>query len=296
MTSTPERPMSRLLNGWFSEICPMWPGMALSVEIEEHLFSHKSRIQQIDLYKTRTSGIMLVLDGIIQLTEKDEFIYHEMMAHVPAFSHPCPETALVVGGGDGGVVRELLKHESIRTIDCCEIDPRVVEVSVQFLPSVASGLSDPRVSLIFEDGAAFVRQCPGRYDLIIVDSSDPVGAGEALFRKVFYRDVRKALKPGGIVAAQGESIFLHPAVVQDLSRVIRETFDRQAYCWFSVQSFPGGSLGVNLGSLGPDVSAPARVPSPSLQAQLSYYSSSIHRASFVLPAFARRLLTKGTAP
>jgi len=268
----------------------MWEGIAVSMKVEEVLFSKKSRFQQIDVYQTRSHGRMLVLDGIIQLTERDEFCYQEMMSHLPLFCHPNPATVLVVGGGDGGVLREIGRHENIRSIDFCEIDEEVIEVSKQFLPSMACGFDDPRVTVHIKDGAAFVREHPGCYDVIIVDSSDPVGPGEVLFENRFYQDLKNALRPGGLIVTQGESIFLHPDWVEKLTRITRSLFPVQAYANIIVPTYTGGHISLCLGSLGPKLTEPSRPVPKSLQEQLKYYSSEVHRAAFVLPYFAEKML------
>ncbi|PIE63500.1 MAG: spermidine synthase [Desulfobacter postgatei] len=279
-----------LHNGWFSEICPMWEGIAVSLKVDELLYSKKSRFQQIDLYQTRSHGRMLVLDGIIQLTERDEFSYQEMMAHLPLFSHPNPENVLVIGGGDGGVLREINRHDHVRFIDFCEIDEEVISVSKRFLPSMACGFDDSRVIVHIKDGASFVREHPGCYDVIIVDSSDPVGPGDVLFKDPFYQDLRHALKPGGLIATQGESFFLHPDWVEKLMGITRSLFPVCAYANIIVPTYTGGHIGVCMGSLGPELVEPARPVPQRLQSQLKYYSSGVHRAAFVLPYFADNIL------
>lgn len=280
--------------GWFSEVCPMWEGIAVSLKVDELLYSKKSRFQQIDLYQTRSHGRMLVLDGIIQLTERDEFSYQEMMAHLPLFSHPKSENVLVVGGGDGGILREINRHNDVCLIDFCEIDEEVIEVSKRFLPSMACGFDDPRVTVHIKDGAAFVREHPGCYDVIIVDSSDPVGPGEILFEHQFYQDLKHALKPGGLIATQGESFFLHPDWVEKLMGITRSLFPIHAYANIIVPTYTGGHICVCMGSLGPTLTAPVRPVPEALQSQLKYYSPEVHRAAFVLPYFAERML-KGKA-
>ncbi len=282
--------LSKLHDGWFSEICPMWPGAALSIEIDKVLFSKKSKYQQIDIYQTKTQGKMLVLDGIIQLTEADEFAYQEMMAHLPLFAHPCPKDVLVVGGGDGGVLREVGRHDRVEKIDFCEIDETVIRAAKKYLPSLACGFDDPRVNIHIEDGSAFAQNKKEAYDVIIVDSSDPIGPGEALFEEPFYQALKYALKPGGVVATQGESFFLHQDCVKKLVQITRSLFPVNGFAYTLVPTYPGGHLGVCMGSLGPDPSKPARPISSHLQNQLKYYTPEIHQASFVLPRFGQQLL------
>ena len=277
-------------DGWFFETCPMWPGMALSLEIENILYDNKSPFQHIQVFETKNHGKMLALDGIIQLTESDEFSYQEMLAHVPLFAHPRPEAVLVIGGGDGGILREVGRHSCVKTIDFCEIDDTVIAVSKQFLPDLACGFDDPRIHVFIGDGAAFVRKKSGQYDVIIVDSSDPVGPGEVLFKKPFYESLKTALKPGGIIATQGESIFLHKDCVINLAKITRDLFIRQAYACIMVPTYPGGNIGICLGSLGPELTRPAREIPAELQTQLRYYSPRVHEAAFILPHFAQVML------
>ncbi|WP_300458907.1 spermidine synthase [Desulfobacula sp.] len=280
---------SKINDGWFSEICPMWPGISLSLEIEAILYSKKSPYQQIDLYQTRNHGKMLVLDGIIQLTESDEFAYQEMLAHVPLFAHPHPETVLVIGGGDGGVLREVGRHDGVKIIDFCEIDEAVIDVSKEFLPDMACGFDDPRVRVHIGDGNAYIHGHKNKYDVIIVDSSDPIGPGEILFEQPFYEGLKSALKHNGVIATQGESFFMHKECVANLVKITKELFVVQGYSSILVPTYPGGHIGICLGSLGPEVKKPCRSLSESFQQQLKYYTPQIHEASFVLPYFAKTL-------
>ncbi|SDU15959.1 spermidine synthase [Desulfobacula phenolica] len=267
----------------------MWPGIALSLEIEEVLYSNKSKFQQIDLYQTRNHGKMLVLDGIIQLTQSDEFAYQEMLAHVPLFAHPNPENVLVIGGGDGGVLREIARHACVKTIDFCEIDEEVIKVSKEFLPDMACGFDDPRVRVHIGDGNAYLREQKNKYDVIIVDSSDPIGPGEALFERPFYENLKAALRQNGIIATQGESFFMHKECVANLVKITKELFEVQAYSYILVPTYPGGNIGICLGSLGPQLKTPCRTMSDAIQKQLNYYTPKIHEASFVLPYFAQKM-------
>lgn len=278
------------MNGWFSETSDVWPGIALSIEIEKTLFSKKSQFQQIELFETRHHGRMLVLDGVIQLTDFDEFAYQEMLAHTPLFAHPAPKKVLVIGGGDGGILREIARHEGVQTIDICEIDEMVIQVSRQYLPEMGCGFDDPRVILHIADGNEFIGQHPDEYDVIIVDSSDPVGPGEILFEGPFYEHCQRALKQNGILAIQGESFFLHPDLVQKMVKRIKKLFKIHAYSNFLVPTFTGGHIGICLGSKGPAVRTPARKIPQKIQERLKYYTARVHKASFVLPKFAEKLI------
>ncbi len=280
---------NHIKDGWFFESCSLWSGMGFALEIEKVLHREKSRFQQVEVFQTKNYGKMLALDGIIQLTEFDEFAYQEMLAHVPLFAHPFPESVLVIGGGDGGILREVCRHDCVKTIDFCEIDEAVIRVSKQFLPTLACGFDDPRVNVFIGDGYAYVLEKKNQYDVIIVDSSDPVGPGEVLFKKPFYEGLKAALKPDGIVATQGESIFLHQECVTNLARITKQLFVQQAYACIMVPTYPGGNIGICLGSLGPELKQPARKISDRVQKKLQYYTPQIHAASFVLPDFARRM-------
>ena len=277
---------SKILDGWFSEICPMWPGISLSLKIEKVLYSKKSNFQQIDMFQTANHGKMLVLDGIIQLTQSDEFAYHEMLAHVPLFAHPNPENILVIGGGDGGILREAGQHNCIKNIDFCEVDEEVINVCKKFLPDLACGFDDHRVNINIADGNTFVKAQKNKYDVIIVDSSDPIGPGEALFEPQFYKNLKSALRKNGIIATQGESFFLHKECVINLMKITKSLFPIYGYSYFLVPTYPGGNIGICLGSLGPELKKPYRKITERFQKQLKYYTPQIHKASFVMPNFA----------
>ena len=190
---------------WFSEMHT--PHVKFSIRVDRQLYSGKSEFQRIDVFDSPEFGRFLTLDGYMMLTEKDEFIYHEMITHVPMAVHPHVEKVLVIGAGDGGVIRELAQYGDIRHIDMVEIDPLVVEVCKKYLPQTACRLDDARLSIHYEDGLKFVRFKEDEYDLIIVDSTDPFGPGEGLFTREFYGNCYKALKEDGILINQHESPF-----------------------------------------------------------------------------------------
>lgn len=272
---------------WISEV---GPSFGFTVETTEHLYTARSPYQQIDIYQTAHCGKLMLLDGIIQFTEYDEFAYQEMLAHLPLFAHPCPERVLVIGGGDGGILREIAKHDCVKRIDICEIDAMVIEAAKKFVPSMSCGFDDPRVAVHIADGSKFVADKDSEYDVIIVDSTDPVGPGESLFNAEFYSKMKRALKPDGIIASQSESIYLHPAVIKRLMRINLDLFGSYNYALMLVPTYPTGTIGASVVSCSRDVKNPVREPDASMLAKLRYYTPAIHRASFVLPKFAEDFL------
>ncbi|KAF8390384.1 hypothetical protein HHK36_024910 [Tetracentron sinense] len=232
--------ISSVIPGWFSEISPMWPGEAHSLKVEKMLFQGKSEYQNVMVFQSSTYGKVLVLDGVIQLTERDECAYQEMITHLPLCSIPDPKKVLVIGGGDGGVLREVSRHSSVKQIDICEIDQMVVDVSKQFFPAVAVGYEDPRVTLHIGDGVAFLKAVPeGTYDAVIVDSSDPIGPAQELFEKPFFMLVAKALRPGGVVCTQAESIWLHMDIIEEIVANCHQIFKGSVnYAWTTVPTYP----------------------------------------------------------
>ncbi|KAK1275417.1 Spermidine synthase [Acorus gramineus] len=286
--------ISAVIPGWFSEISPLWPGEAHSLKVKEILFQEKSEYQNVIVFESTTYGKVLVLDGVIQLTERDECAYQEMITHLPLCSIPNPKKVLVIGGGDGGVLREVSRHASVEQIDICEIDGMVVDVAKRFFPKVAVGYEDPRVNLNIGDGVAFLKNVPeGTYDAIIVDSSDPIGPAQELFEKPFFESVAKALRPGGVVCTQAESIWLHMHIIEEIVSVCRQIFKGSVnYAWTTVPTYPrqvsNQSIcyaindGLRLYFLNSSYSIEER--------PLKFYNTEIHSASFCLPSFAKRAI------
>ncbi|CAA0237627.1 unnamed protein product [Arabidopsis thaliana] len=289
---------STVIPGWFSEMSPMWPGEAHSLKVEKVLFQGKSDYQDVIVFQSATYGKVLVLDGVIQLTERDECAYQEMITHLPLCSIPNPKKVLVIGGGDGGVLREVARHASIEQIDMCEIDKMVVDVSKQFFPDVAIGYEDPRVNLVIGDGVAFLKNAAeGSYDAVIVDSSDPIGPAKELFEKPFFQSVARALRPGGVVCTQAESLWLHMDIIEDIVSNCREIFKGSVnYAWTSVPTYPSGVIGFMLCSTeGPDVDFkhplnPIDESSSKFNGPLKFYNAEIHSAAFCLPSFAKKVI------
>ncbi|XP_007038991.2 PREDICTED: spermine synthase isoform X1 [Theobroma cacao] len=307
---------STVVSGWFSEYQsssghyldkagkrvffnnPMWPGEAHSLKVENILYRGKSDYQEVLVFESSTYGKVLVLDGIVQLTEKDECAYQEMIAHLPLCSIRSPKTVLVVGGGDGGVLREIARHSSVERIDICEIDKMVIDVSKKFFPELAVGFEDPRVCLHVGDAVEFLRHVPkGKYDAIIVDSSDPVGPAQELVEKPFFETIARALRPGGVLCNMAESMWLHTHLIEDMISICRETFKGSVhYAWASVPTYPSGVIGFLICSTeGPPVDFVNPInPIEKLDGayhhkrELRFYNSEMHRAAFALPSFLKR--------
>ncbi|XP_068642345.1 spermidine synthase 1 [Aristolochia californica] len=291
---------SSIIPGWFSEINPMWPGEAHSLKVEKILFQGKSDYQNVMVFQSSTYGKVLVLDGVIQVTERDECAYQEMISHLPLCSIPNPKKVLIIGGGDGGVLREVSRHSSVEQIDICEIDSMVVEVSKQFFPDLAVGYEEPHVNLHIGDGVAFLKAvAEGTYDAIIVDSSDPIGPAQELFEKPFFESVAKALRPGGVVCTQAESIWLHMHIIEDIVSVCRQIFKGSVnYAWTTVPTYPSGIIGFMLCSTaGPPVDfkhpvnpIDEKADQCKAKGPLKFYNAEIHSAAFCLPSFAKKVI------
>ncbi|XP_010551561.1 PREDICTED: spermidine synthase 1 [Tarenaya hassleriana] len=298
--------VSSVIPGWFSEISSMWPGEAHSLKVEKILFEGKSDYQQVMVFQSATYGKVLVLDGVIQLTERDECAYQEMIAHLPLCSIPNPKKVLVIGGGDGGVLREVSRHSSVEQIDICEIDKMVIDVSKEFFPHVAVGYEDPRVNLHIGDGVAFLKSAAeGTYDAIIVDSSDPIGPAKELFEKPFFETVARALRPGGVVCTQAESMWLHMHIIEDIVSNCHEIFKGSVnYAWTSVPTYPSGVIGFMLcATEGPHVDFKHPVNPidadeshvDSKGGPLKFYNTQLHSAAFCLPSFAKKVIDSKTS-
>jgi len=264
-------------------------------QIDEVLEDVRSPYQRVQVVRAGELGPMLLLDGVPQTCLFDEAAYHEMLVHVPMLTHPEPQNVLVVGGGDGGAVREVLKHPEVRDVVLCEIDQAVVELSRRHLPELAASLDDPRVTVRHQDAALFLRQKQNDLDVIIIDSSDPIGPAAELFGRPFYEDVRQALRPGGVAAAQMESFFLYEELIGQVMGFLDEMFDNAAYYLTNVPTYASGVMGMAVCSLGPD---PLQSPDPARAVALGpldYYTPALHRAAFALPQRALRLMPPAVA-
>lgn len=275
---------------WFHEPVTR-SGIATSIEIKRTLCHEQTPFQEIAIFETTHFGRMMVLDGCIMLTERDEFLYHEMLAHPAVCTHPSPKRALVVGGGDGGTVRELLRHPTLTHIELVELDERVVRLSQEYLPGVSAGLTDPRVTMHFEDGVAFMERHQATYDLIMIDSTDPVGPAEGLITKSFYEHCRNALKPDGVLTLQSESPFLHEQEIRTIFANLAPHFSNTHLYHAPVIGYPSGWWSFAWASNTQDpLENFQETRAVHLAQSLQYYNPDMHRAAFALPNFVKAYL------
>ncbi len=276
---------------WFTE--KHTPDVKLSIRVDRQLYSEQSEFQRIDVFESKEFGRFLTLDGYMMLTEKDEFIYHDMIVHVPMAVHPNVKKVLVIGAGDGGAIRELCRYPEIEQIDMVEIDALVVEVSRQFLPLTASSLDDSRVNIYYEDGLRFIRNKHDEYDLVIVDSTDPFGPGEGLFTKEFYGNCYKALKEDGIMVNQHESPFYEEDAnaCQRAHKRIVESFPISRVYQAHIPTYPSGHWLFGFASK-------KYHPTKDLDEtrwnqrglKTKYYTTRLHAGAFMLPAYVEELI------
>ncbi|KAJ3104196.1 hypothetical protein HDU97_009451 [Phlyctochytrium planicorne] len=304
-----------IVDGWFKETPTMWPGQAMTLQVEEILHTEKSLYQDVLVFKSKSHGNVLILDGVIQCTEKDEFSYQEMIAHLPLNAHPNPKNVgffqflnivvtavmtfdaapviLVIGGGDGGVLREVVKHECVESVTLVDIDEAVPRVSKLYLPYMAVGFNHPKVKLHIGDGFAYLKENPGSYDVIITDSSDPVGPAESLFQESFYSLMKSSLKEGGIICTQGECQWLHAELIKKVLDSSKKMYPVVEYAWASVPTYPCGNMGFILccNQEGRIIRNPCRRFTKEFEAaNLRYYNAEVHSAAFVLPQFTKNAL------
>lgn len=276
---------------WYTE--QHTENVRFSIKVDKHLYSGQSEFQRIDVFNSKEFGNFLTLDGLMMVTQKDEFIYHDMIVHVPMATNPGIKNVLVIGAGDGGTVRELTRYAGIENIDMVEIDQMVVDVCREYLPQTACKLNDPRVRMFFEDGLRFIRSMENAYDLIIVDSTDPFGPGEGLFTKEFYGNCFKALKEDGILVNQHENPYYteYSKAMQRAHQRIREFFPVCRVYQAHIPTYPSGHwlFGFASKKFDPlyhlDEQAWNR-----LGLKTRYYNTDIHQGCFALPSYVKELL------
>lgn len=268
----------------------------LTIGLKKLLFSEQSPYQLVEVYETDTWGNLMTIDGMVMLSEKDEFVYHEMLTHVGLFAHPDPRRVLIVGGGDGGSAREVLRHSGVEKVDMVEIDETVVRASQQCMPGVGN-FEDPRLHVIYENGLSFIKRVEQSYDVIIVDGSDPVGPALDLFQQDFYSYCYRALSDSGIMTAQTESPWVtsYQDRIRSLFTVLQQTFDVSRMYLAFIPLYPTGMWSLAFASKGQDPLAPEvmeRVKHgvKQMNGALRYYNQEIHSGSFALPNFVHDII------
>jgi len=267
--------------------------LGLRLKVEQVLFSGRSEFQTVDVVETKGHGKMLLNDGLIMVTERDEFAYHDMISHVPLFVHPDPKNVLIIGGGDGGTAREVIRHKNVEKCVMVEIDAMVVDACKEFIPQTSAALDDPKIELIIGDGVQYVKEAQQKFDIIIVDSTDPIGPAQPLFGPEFYQDVYNCLSDKGIVVSQGESSWYAMDIQKSLLKVLKDQFPKTMLYSFSNLTYPGGLWSFTFASKGLDPLTnfdPQRVVDSCLE--FEYYNAELHTACFSLPNFVRKGLSE----
>ncbi|CEG72067.1 Putative Spermidine synthase [Rhizopus microsporus] len=282
-----------IVDGWFMEKSTMWPGQAMSLKVEEILHHEKSQYQDVLVFQSSNYGNVLVLDNVIQATERDEFSYQEMITHLAMNSHPCPKKVLVIGGGDGGVLREVVKHECVEEAILVDIDEAVPRVSKKFLPNMAIGFDHPKVKVHIGDGFEFLKDKVNQYDVIITDSSDPDGPAESLFGPDFFQLLKNALTENGVFSTQGECMWLHLPLIKKVKDFCKNLYPQVEYAYTCIPTYPSGQIGHVICTKNPNANLkePLRKFTPEQEDKLlRYYSADMHKAAFILPQFAKKAL------
>ncbi len=271
---------------WYTE---QWAGegSAISLEIKDKIHDFQSPFQRVEVFETTRFGKLMTLDGLVMVTERDEFVYHEMLTHPALFTHAAPRRVLIIGGGDCGTLREVIKHDSVQQVDMVELDQAVTEAAALHFPTLHAASFDPRARLYFQDGIAWVADAePGSYDVILIDSTDPVGPAQGLFSVEFYRNCQRALASGGVLAAQSESPLFHADLIRAMQRDLKTAgFADVATVDFPQCTYPSGWWSVTIGARDGSANAfrgegQARTPFAS-----RYYNAARHRGALAPAQF-----------
>ncbi|CDK25279.1 unnamed protein product [Kuraishia capsulata CBS 1993] len=287
-------------NGWFSEVSEEYfPGQAMRLRVDRILHAERSKFQDVLVFKSTDYGNVLVLDGIIQATERDEFAYQEMITHLPLFSHPNPKRVLVIGGGDGGVLREVVKHSCVESATLVEIDESVITLSKKYLPGMSCAMDHEKVKIVLDDGFKFLKEAASletKYDVIITDSSDPEGPAEEFFKESYFHLLYDALNPEGVVISQAsENVWLKLENLRKLKNECTRVFPNVGYSYCTIPTYTSGQLGLMVcaKSESTNLRQPVRRLEPEEESKLfKYYNSKIHSASFVLPTWAETIINE----
>ncbi len=276
---------------WFTERVESC-GTAFGLKLGRLLHAEQSAFQHLEIYDTASFGRLMVIDGCVMLTDRDNFLYHEMLTHPALCAHSAPRRVLVIGGGDCGTLREVLRHPEVESAVQVEIDERVTRLAEEYFPGLCESNDDPRAQLLFDDGIAYVREAPDQsLDLILVDSTDPVGPAEGLFNAAFYADCERALAAGGMLVQQTESPMLHLDLIREVHQALRGVgFGHTELLQFPQPVYPSGWWSATVAIKGSEVPAPQAGRLARLSATTKYYNAEIHAACWAQPNFVREAL------
>lgn len=274
----------------FSEKAPFVP-LEYRYEVEKVLYKGKSKFQKIMVFENPYFGRMLILDGAVQLTERDEFFYHEMLTHVVMHVHPNPKKIVVIGGGDGGTVREVLKHNTVEKVYFVEIDKRVTEISKKFFPTIVCDIKDPRIEIKNMDGADFIRKQHSDIDIVIVDSTDPIGFAKSLFSEKFFASVKNSLTDNGMFVTHSESLLLHKDIVIEVQEMLKKVFPIVDLYTAPIATYPGNwwTFSVAAKKLNP------RQMKRKFKINTKYYNDEIHQYAFLPKSLYEKLMQRKLA-
>lgn len=281
------------MSGWVEET--LHDDLHIKLKIDRVLFDSKTEHQHLVIFENETFGRAMALDGVMQTTEKDEFIYHEMLTHLPIYAHGQVRKVLIIGGGDGGMLEEALKHPSVEKVTMVEIDRSVVDLCTTHLPSISNGaFGDPRTDLVIADGRDFVANCEDRYDLVIIDSTDPIGPGAVLFTETFYRDCRSCLTDGGILVTQNGVPFMQGDELTSSVSFFRGLF-KDATCYLAtIPTYVGGPMAFGWATDNLDLRqtglAELKTRFESEPVETRYYTPEVHQGAFALPPYIAELI------
>ncbi|KAB7623982.1 polyamine aminopropyltransferase [Alkalilimnicola sp. S0819] len=278
---------------WFTEALED-EGLAFSMKISKKLHEEQTEFQRIEVYQTTHWGRLMVIDGCVMLSSRDNFVYHEMMAHPVLYTHPNPKRVLIIGGGDCGLLREVLKHPGISQVTQVDIDEGVTRAAREYFPELCESNDDPRATLLFDDGVKYLQDLPAQsVDVVIVDSTDPVGPAAGLFGVGFMRDVHRALREDGLMIQQSESPILHrDSILKELYGVMREAgFAQVATLSFPVVGYPSGWWSATMAGKGAKLTEYREADAATKPFATEYYNVDIHRGALAVPEFCKGLFT-----
>lgn len=275
---------------FYKEITPA--GFGIAIKVKEVLFSEQSPFQKVEIIDSDSAlGKILTLDDLMMTTEGDEYFYHEMISHIPMMNHKNPKSVLVIGGGDGGTVREVLKHNTVERVVLCEIDGMVIDACKKYLPTIAGKLDDSRVEILVEDAIEYIKNKENEFDIVLIDSTDPMGPGEGLFTEEFYTNVKKSLKKGGIVAAQSESPVVNKEEIKKMYNLLKKVFPITSTFTSPIPTYPGGYWAWAFCS--EEVEPLSYIDEKrceEITKTCKIYNKEYHLARFALPNFLKELL------